>query len=117
METVSGLAFGATIALNEPTTITEIGTRLYHAPGQWIHAPNRASITAKTARGSSHTNSIYKEITNSETLIPFKFKFPETGLRDVTSITLKIPNVGIIPEGQQGSGNKAWTFIDEIVIE
>ena len=106
-----------TITLNEPTTITEIGTRLYHAPGQWIHAPNGASITAKTARGSSHTNSIYKEITNSETLIPFKFKFPETGLRDVTSITLKIPNVGIIPEGQQGAGNKAWTFIDEIVIE
>ena len=29
---------------------------------------------------------------------------------------LKIPNYGIIPEGKQGAGNKAWTFIDEIII-
>ena len=32
-------------------------------------------------------------------------------------ILLKILNYGIIPEGKQGSGNKAWTFIDEIIIE
>jgi hexosaminidase len=30
---------------------------------------------------------------------------------------IKIPNYGIIPDGQQGAGNKAWTFIDEIIIE
>ena len=27
-----------------------------------------------------------------------------------------IPNYGTIPEGKQGAGNKAWTFIDEIII-
>lgn len=32
-------------------------------------------------------------------------------------IVLLIPNYGTIPEGQQGAGNKAWTFIDEIVVE
>jgi len=32
-------------------------------------------------------------------------------------IKLTIPNYGIIPKGKQGSGNKAWTFIDEIIIE
>jgi len=37
---------------------------------------------------------------------------------DVSSryIYLKIPNYGIIPEGKQGAGNKAWTFIDEIIV-
>ena len=31
-------------------------------------------------------------------------------------IYLKIPNYGIIPEDKQGAGNKAWTFIDEIIV-
>jgi hypothetical protein len=33
------------------------------------------------------------------------------------SITLLIPSYGIIPDGDQGAGNNAWTFIDEIIIE
>ena len=32
-------------------------------------------------------------------------------------IKISIPSFGIIPEGAQGGGNKAWTFIDEIIIE
>jgi hexosaminidase len=30
---------------------------------------------------------------------------------------ITIPNYGIIPEGKQGAGHKAWLFIDEIIIE
>ena len=36
---------------------------------------------------------------------------------DTRFIKIVIPNYGIIPEGKQGAGNKAWTFIDEIIIE
>ena len=32
-------------------------------------------------------------------------------------IVVKVPNYGKIPEGRQGAGNKAWTFIDEIVVQ
>jgi hexosaminidase len=32
-------------------------------------------------------------------------------------IKFSIPSYGIIPDGLQGAGNKAWTFIDEIVVE
>ena len=35
----------------------------------------------------------------------------------IKKIKLTITNYGIIPDGKQGSGNKAWTFIDEIIIE
>ena len=31
-------------------------------------------------------------------------------------IKIQVPNYGIIPEGKQGAGHKAWTFIDEIII-
>ena len=32
-------------------------------------------------------------------------------------IEIRVENYGIIPDGLQGAGNKAWTFIDEIIIE
>jgi len=31
-------------------------------------------------------------------------------------IKISIPNFGIIEEGKQGAGQKAWTFIDEIIV-
>ena len=35
----------------------------------------------------------------------------------VTKVEIVIKNYGVIPEGKQGSGHKAWTFIDELIIE
>ena len=32
-------------------------------------------------------------------------------------LKLLVPSYGTIEEGQQGAGHKAWTFIDEIIIE
>jgi hexosaminidase len=47
--------------------------------------------------------------------------FAEIKLDTKTYLTkqliLKIPSYGTIPDGLQGAGNKAWTFIDEIIIE
>ena len=34
-----------------------------------------------------------------------------------TSVQITIPNYGVIPEGKQGAGHKAWTFIDEVIVE
>ena len=34
-----------------------------------------------------------------------------------TQLKITIPNYGVIEEGKQGAGHKAWTFIDEIIIE
>ena len=36
--------------------------------------------------------------------------------RKVKQIKLVIPNYGVIPDGLQGAGHKAWTFIDEIKV-
>ena len=48
----------------------------------------------------------------NDKLVPVKF---ETEQRS-RYIKLRVPNYGIIPDGSQGAGNKAWTFIDEIII-
>ena len=45
----------------------------------------------------------------TKVMIPDKIK--------VKSLKITVPNYGIIPEGEQGAGHKAWTFIDEIIVE
>ena len=50
---------------------------------------------------------IFKESFNWENKAEMKYRY----------IKMKIPNYGIIPEGKQGAGHKAWTFIDEIIVK
>lgn len=101
-----------TIDLGEETEINSIEMRFYHAPGQWIYAPKELYLDLSLDGSSKKSRSIAIEQTNHR---PASLK---TQLNHIKSrfITIKVPNYGIIPEGRQGSGNKAWTFIDEIII-
>ena len=97
-----------TIDLGEETDITSVKTRFHNGQGQWIYAP-KAIEFGFDAHG-----------VDSKAKIPevFDKMLPVIIKADVSSryIYLKIPNYGIIPEGKQGAGNKAWTFIDEIIV-
>lgn len=90
------------------TEINSIETRFYNGNGQWIYAPNEIEIAFDN--GSFET---YKLNHSEKNSIDLKLMFDG---QKIKGIILKIPNYGIIPEGKQGSGNKAWTFIDEIII-
>ena len=96
------------IDLGEETDITSVKTRFHNGQGQWIYAP-KAIEFGFDAHG-----------VDSKAKIPevFDKMLPVIIKADVSSryIYLKIPNYGIIPEGKQGAGNKAWTFIDEIIV-
>lgn len=96
-----------TIDLGVETEVSSITTRFFNGNGQWIYAPKHMSITYD----NNETSKI--EIPNSGALIiPVK----STNVSKTRFIKLTIPNYGTIPEGNQGSGHKAWTFIDEITI-
>lgn len=112
-----------TIDFEKPTKINSIETRFYNSQGQWIYAPEvyeylilqqpnefRQDTTFVLGLPEMAKESRFK-------LLNIKFSKMETGLYDeTTKIILRIPNYGTIPEGKQGAGNKAWTFIDEIIV-
>lgn len=101
-----------TIDLGEAMEIKSIETRFYNGNGQWIYAPNETEIYFD----DKQVNHIYN--VNSTNLIT-NFKVDEMDSfmnKKIRRIHLIIPNYGIIPEGKQGAGNKAWTFIDEIIV-
>jgi hexosaminidase len=43
--------------------------------------------------------------------------YPKDKVLKTKMLKITIPNYGIIPDGKQGAGQKAWTFIDEIIVE
>ena len=105
-----------TIEFNEPTEISSISTRFHNGNGQWIYAPKFIAIQFFRTNNSSMLQT--HEIPSDEKLlIDTSIQLTGEDIRLYKSIKLTIPNYGIIPEGKQGAGNKAWTFIDEIIIE
>lgn len=97
-----------TIDLNEVKHLQSITTRFYNGNGQWIYAPK--SIEISFDNNEFQNISVFK-FENSLANLNFEVKD-----KKVKVIKLKIPNYGTIPEGKQGAGNKAWTFIDEIIV-
>jgi hexosaminidase len=96
------------IDLKEEKAINSIETRFHNGQGQWIYAPKYIEYGI-----DEHTmNSKIDVPKTKEKLVKLKIQ-PNLVSR---YLYLKIPNYGIIPDGKQGAGNKAWTFIDEIIV-
>ena len=96
------------IDLGEETDINSIETRFHNGQGQWIYSPNEIDIVLDDLPIVYNTK-INQSNLIAKPLIPFKKRMARI-------IKIRVPNYGIIPEGKQGAGNKAWTFIDEIIV-
>lgn len=94
------------IDLGDFTEINSIKTRFYNAPGQWIYNPKAIEIAFDNGKEAFELE--HSEETLINTLHKLNIKSRH--------LKIKIPNYGLIPEGKQGSGHKAWTFIDEIIV-
>ncbi|QTE22445.1 beta-N-acetylhexosaminidase [Polaribacter cellanae] len=107
-----------TIEFDKPTEINSISTRFHNGNSQWIYAPKEVTIKLELENGKV-VLSKNKLADRETTLIDLKFNFAElnTDKQKVKSLKLTIPNYGIIPKGNPGEGNKAWTFIDEIIVK
>ncbi|MCC1482977.1 beta-N-acetylhexosaminidase [Winogradskyella immobilis] len=105
------------IDFKKPIKINSIKTRFYNGNGQWIYSPKEVNFEFTLEEGTKVSDK-RKLQSKDKLLIKLDYDFitPEDLNVKVKSFTLKIPNYGKIPEGKQGAGNKAWTFIDEIIV-
>ncbi|SDS54396.1 hexosaminidase [Formosa sp. Hel1_31_208] len=95
-----------TIDLGEEVQIYSVETRFYNSNGQWIYAPNKVKLELDNDLVINHLEQ------REQLIITTKFNLNQRS----RYIKLRIPNFGTIPKGKQGAGQKAWTFIDEIII-
>ena len=106
-----------TIDFDKQTKLNSIATRFYNGNGQWIYAPKEVNLEIKLTNGK--TISLKNKVKRTDSLlVNFSLKdfISESENSKVDQIKIIIPNYGIIPENKQGAGHKAWTFIDEIII-
>tara|TARA_R110002012_G_scaffold291564_1_gene486081 strand:- start:92524 stop:94860 length:2337 start_codon:yes stop_codon:yes gene_type:complete len=102
-----GEAVEIIIDLGTETEISSMSTRFHNGNGQWIYAPEQIELIFDDGAVSKIEIPISEELLVDvlvEKIIKTRY------------ITLRIPNYGIIPDGKQGSGNPAWTFVDEIKV-
>jgi len=107
-----------TIDLGEEIEVNSIETRFHNGNGQWIYAPKEIHFIFELDDDSFLSNkvSLNSQHNDKVLILDYELSIPEDMNVKIKAITLKIPNYGIIPEGKQGAGNKAWTFIDEIIV-
>jgi hexosaminidase len=105
------------IDLGEEREIHSIKTRFYNGNGQWIYAPREISFEFTLSDGSKVIDKRDLQYNTSQIIeLNYNFETSKNMNIKVKKVTLKIPNYGVISEGEQGAGNKAWTFIDEIIV-
>ena len=97
------------IDFENPTEINSISTRFHNGNGQWIYAPKKFEVSFDGSNFESYEIGAYENL-----LVNFKQTFKN---KKASKVKIRVPNYGIIPAGKQGSGHKAWTFIDEIIVE
>ena len=98
-----------TIDLEKETAIKSISMRFHNGKGQWIYAPKSIEINI-----DGTDKPVIKQLLKStDLLVNFNVDLNTT----TRFITLKINNYGVIPDGKQGAGHKAWLFVDEIIVE
>jgi hexosaminidase len=98
-----------TIDLEKETAIKSISIRFHNGKGQWIYAPKSIEINIV----GTDKPVIKQLLKSTDLLVNFNVDLNTT----TRFITLKINNYGVIPNGKQGAGHKAWLFIDEIIVE
>jgi len=105
----SGKDVTVTIDLGNPTEIKSLSTRFHNGKGQWIYAPKEVAIQFDDQAAKK-----FKIPSSDETMVNFDQEFEKITTQ---KIIFTIPSYGVIPDGLQGGGHRAWTFVDEIVVK
>ena len=105
----------AVIDMGQSVDMRKLSFRFFNGPGQWIYPPREIAISTAEAPGQFgpetttrlSANAASGKIVSIAVLANAKGRY----------LRVRIPNYGVIPEGAQGAGHKAWLFVDEIVVE
>lgn len=111
----SGESMDATLNFDSTIDIESIQVSTFNSPGQWIYPPKSIDVWVKTI-----TKDEFEKVDIQEKLDNVKHKIHSQELmlnkKDVVAIRVLAMDHGVIAEGNQGAGNRAWLFIDEIVV-
>ncbi|MFM2139716.1 MAG: hypothetical protein RJA57_2023 [Bacteroidota bacterium] len=101
----------ATIDWGVLTQLSSVEIRYLEQKGSWIWAPSGAIVEGSSDGITYHPISTIRTEQEDRT-IRIAFSQPA----DLRFLRVSVNNRGTIPEGAPGAGNKAWLFVDEILV-
>jgi hexosaminidase len=110
----SGDDLNATIDLGSKQKITRLGIGVISSPTSWIYFPKKITF------------SVSEDMLKFEEVKTFSLEeikklngnvFLDCNKKNIQFVKVTVENYGIIPDGQDGAGNGAWLFADEITVE
>jgi hexosaminidase len=106
----------ALIDLGTAQEISTVTLHTFESNGSWIYAPKYCKVLISTD-GQNFTQMGITDMVNA---IGKRGDLTMTvNQKAVTTRYIKVVvgNYGVIPQGKEGGGHKAWLFLDEIVVE
>jgi hexosaminidase len=97
----------------EPVDLSTLKFRFFKAEGQWIYLPQEVVVSIINSKGEKMVKQ-FSVVDKNEKICTTDCEFKAN---DIISLSILIKNHGVIAEGNQGAGHKAWTFIDEVIAE
>ena len=112
-----------TIDLGKKTEVNSFEVRFYESNGQWIYLPDKVIVTYVDDENNfsndmrvEFSKPVFEDTERTKKINLECIVFESGNSCKTRYIKIKVQNYGTIPEGKQGAGNKAWTFIDEIIV-
>lgn len=104
----------ATLDFGEPTEVSAVSFANVDRNGSWIYLGQGATVSV--SENGTDFNEIKqisaKDIEEADGQVEMTFD-PV----DARYLRLEVKNLGVIPDGLPGAGQKAWLFIDEIAVD
>ncbi len=101
------------IDFEKEETISKINLGFFNGPAYWIYPPKEITISTSTdgrdwgyKHSEKNIEGPIKSMPVTLNLEPFKTRY----------LNISISSYGMIPDGQDGAGHKAWLFLDEVEI-
>ncbi len=106
----------ALIDLGTAQQISTVTLHTFESNGSWIYAPKYCKVLISTD-GQAFTQMGITDVANK--LAKNGDLTMTVNQKAVTARYIKVivGNYGVIPQGREGAGHKAWLFLDEIVVE
>jgi arylsulfatase A-like enzyme len=105
------------VDLTSSQNISEISVGYLHSPTDWIFSPKYFAVSFSEDGvnfDKAEQSSLSSKIGDKETLSGL-LKMNHSG--HSRFVKIQVEGIGTIPEGHEGAGNKAWVFVDEIIIK
>ena len=108
---------GLNLDLKQKKEITTLSIHFVNDFKAWILLPKRVSIfTSSNGKDFKliKSSDLFNTVSNEETeIVPFKISFPPVKSQ---YFRIEIESAGLLPESHPFKGEKAWLFLDEVVL-